>query len=143
MVTCSNCLEQIHLVPRFMRGNPLNQAIIIHEDGFNAFRQRSHGTSAIHFTSACVEKQKRKDSLQVYSFAPSSYIPEGITHKFDAFLEPLIEELKNLYVHGIEVVIGEDIDLGNYVVAAGTYTVRMILLLLKAIQEIVLYASGK
>ena len=68
IVTCSNCLEDINVSPRYMNGNPLNQTIVIHEDGFNAFRQRSHGTSAKHFTSACVEKDKRKDTLYTYIF---------------------------------------------------------------------------
>ncbi len=75
---------------------------MIHEDGFNAFRQRCHGTTAL-------QKGIRKDTLRVYNFAPSSYIPEGVSHKFDAFPEPLVEELKNLYVYGMEVVIQEEI----------------------------------
>ena len=64
--TCSNCLEDINVSPRYMNGNPLNQAIVIR--GFNAFGQRSHGTAAIHFTPACVEKDKRKDTLYTYIF---------------------------------------------------------------------------
>ena len=66
IATCSNCLEDINVSPRYMNGNPLNQAIVIR--GFNAFGQRSHGTAAIHFTPACVEKDKRKDTLYTYIF---------------------------------------------------------------------------
>ena len=64
-ISCPNWLEEVDVAPRFMRGNPLNQAIVFHEDGFNAFRQKTHGTSAIHITSACVAKDHRKESLIV------------------------------------------------------------------------------
>ena len=147
-ITCPNCLEEVDVVPRFMRGNPLNQAVIFHEDGFNAFRQKTHGTSAIHITSACVAKDQRKDSLHVYSFAPTSYIPEHIEHKFDAFLEPLVDELKQLYAYGTEILIEEEISVGNDIsVQPGRYQVHVVPLLgtadIKALQELVLYASGK
>ena len=146
-ISCPNCLEEVDVAPRLMRGNPLNQAVVFHEDGFNAFRQKTHGTSAIHITSACVAKDQRKDSFHVYSFAPTSYIHEHIEHKFDAFLEPLVEDLKQLHAYGIEIVIEEEIDVGNDIsVQPGRYQVHVVPLLgtadIKALQELVLYASG-
>ena len=146
-ISCPNCLEEVDVAPRFMRGNPLNQAVVFHEDGFNAFRQKTHGTSAIHITSACVAKDHRKESLHVYSFAPTSYIPEHIEHKFDAFLEPLVDELKQLYAYGIEIIIEKEISVGNDIsVQPGRYQVHVVPLLgtadIKALQELVLYASG-
>ena len=146
-VSCPNCLEETDITPRFLRGNPLNQALIIHEDGFNAFKQKTHGCSAIHVTSACVDKSKRKETLQVYGFPPTSNMPEGVEHKFDTFLEPLVHELKQLYVYGVDVVIQEEIDIGEYVVQPGTHKVLNVLPLLitadiKALQDMVLYASG-
>ena len=64
----------------------------------------------------------------------------------DAFLEPLIEEITDLFLHGIQVHIPETIECSNFSVTQGNYNVRALLLLgnadLKAHQEIILYAGG-
>ena len=36
-VTCNDCFEEVKISAKTMKGCPLNQAYIIHEDGFNAF----------------------------------------------------------------------------------------------------------
>ena len=84
--------------------------------------------------------------LRVYSVIPSHLLKEGIPHKMDAFLEPLIEEITEIYLTGIQVHIPETIELSNWSVNEGNHNVRGLLLLgtagLKAHQEIILYAGG-
>jgi hypothetical protein len=63
-----------------------------------------------------------------------------------AFLEPLIEEITDLFLNGIQVHVPETIESSNFSVSQGNYNVRALLLLgtadLKAHQEIILYAGG-
>ena len=40
---------------------------------------------------------------KVYSFIPASQLPRDSPHKYDAFLQPFIEELTDLYIDGCEV----------------------------------------
>ena len=49
-----------------------------------------------------VERANSKHA-KVYSFIPVSQLPRDSPHKYDAFLQPLIEELTNLYIDGCEV----------------------------------------
>ena len=132
-----------------MRGNPLNQAFLYHEDGFNAFGKKSRGISAIHISSACFSKEKRLNGkyMRVYSFIPSVLLPEGVPHKMDAFLEPLINEVRKLYIEGINVKIEQQIGIkDNVIIHPGEYTIRTLLLLgtadLKGHQEIELHCGG-
>ncbi len=63
-----------------------------------------------------------------------------------AFLEPLIEEITDLFLNGIQVHVPETIKCSNFSVSQGNYNVRALLLLgtadLKAHQEIILYTGG-
>ena len=147
-ITCTECtFDFIHVVSA-TKGSPLNQAFIFREDGFNAFSKKSRGIAAIHISNACSRKELRLhgNSLRVYSFIPSHLLKEGIPHKMDAFLEPLVEEMTELYLNGIQVHIPETTELSNWSVNEGNHNVRALLLLgtadLKAHQEIILYAGG-
>ena len=84
--------------------------------------------------------------MTIYSFIPSCQIGEGIPHKIDAFLKPLIDEVVDLYINGRTITLVNEIRVGNKVLDAGQYTVRMLLLLgtadLKAHAEMILYAGG-
>ena len=147
-LSCPECTFDFVHEPKKMRGNPLNQAFIFHEDGFNAFEKKSRGISAIHISSACISKEKRLNGqyMRVYSFIPSVLLPEGVPHKMDAFLEPLINEVKKLYIEGINVKIEQQISIKDVIIHPGEYTVRTLLLLgtadLKGHQEIVLHCGG-
>jgi hypothetical protein len=149
-LSCTECMFDFVHKPKKMKGCPLNQAFIFHEDGFNAFKKKSRGMSAIHISSACISKKKRTSGkyMRVYSFIPSVFLGEGIPHKMDAFFKPLIAEVKDLYINGININIVQQIDLNNgVVIQPGSYQVRMLLLLgtadLKGHQELLLYAGGK
>lgn len=89
-----------------MRGDPRNQAVIIHEDGWAPHNTSAqHSVAAITVTHACMTKVERANSkhAKVYSFIPVSQLPRDSPHKYDAFLQPLIEELTDLYIDGCEV----------------------------------------
>ena len=147
-LSCNECtFDFVHNVES-VKGNQLNQAFIFHEDGFNAFTKKSRGIAAIHISNACTRKELRLHgkNLRVYSFIPTHLLNEGVPHRMDAFLRPLIDEITELFLNGIQVNIPETVELSNFSVQQGIYTVRALLLLgtadLKAHQEIILYAGG-
>ena len=98
-LSCGECTFQFAHVVQGIKGNPLNQAFIFHEHGFNAFMKKSRGIAAILISNACSKKELRLlgKSLNVYSFVPSHLLKEGIPHKMDTFLKPLIEEITMLF----------------------------------------------
>lgn len=61
-----------------------------------------YSISTINIAHATMSKYLRADqkNIHVYSFIPSYQLPKDFPHKYDAFLDPLIEEL---YIHGTEV----------------------------------------
>lgn len=146
---CCECMHSFLHTPQFMLGNPLNQAFIFHEDGFNAFVKKSRGMATIQLNSACTFKDERSKGkyLSVYSFIPSCSIGEGIHHKMDAFLKPLMDDVVDLFINGKVINIAHPIRIGDYVIAAGQHEVRMLLLLgtadIKAHGELTLYAGGE
>lgn len=87
-VTCNECFEEVRITANIMKGCPLNQAYLFHEDGFNAFTKKTRSIGTIQIASACITKEEwsRGESVQVYSFVPTCYIEEGIVHKMDASL---------------------------------------------------------
>ena len=146
---CSDCMLTFLHTPKFMKGNPLNQAFIFHEDGFNAFVKKSRGMATIQLSSACTCKDERSKGkyLNVYSFIPSCSIGEGISHKLDPFLKPLIHDVVDLFINGRIVDIAQPIRVGDQVIHAGQHTVRLLLLLgtadIKGHGELTLYAGGE
>ena len=71
----------------------------------------AHSIAAITITHACMSKVNRADSKhsRVYSFIPVSQLQNNAPHKLDAFLEPLITELEDLYIYGQEVFFKKEI----------------------------------
>ena len=89
-----------------MKGDPQNQAIIIHEDGWAPHStSSSHSFAAITISNACSSKLQcsSESSCRVYSFIPVDQLPSKTPHKYDAFFAPLIEEIENLYLDGKRV----------------------------------------
>lgn len=88
---CTKCICEIILYQRTVQGDPRNQAIIIHEDGWCSFStSTSNSIAAITITRACMSKADHSASdahhARLYSFVPVSQLPRGAPHKFDAFL---------------------------------------------------------
>ena len=89
-----------------MNGDLRNQALIIHYDGWCPHSTSSKSSvAAITVTHACTTKLNRShgNNALVYSFIPVSQLPAKNPHKYDAFFEPLVEELTALYIEGQKV----------------------------------------
>ena len=101
-VTCQNCSNSFHIVPREVVGDPRNQVVLIHEDGWNCFSTSQTSMAAITITHGCMSKSERSDAdnALVYSFIPTSQLPTDSPHKFDAFFKPLLDELEELFIIG-------------------------------------------
>lgn len=105
-VCCQGCRTDCTLVPEYMKDDPRNQAIIIHEDGWASHSTSSkHSVAAITISNACMNKANRSfnKNARVYSFIPADQLPRDCPHKFDPFLQPLLSEIEDLYIAGAEV----------------------------------------
>ena len=49
-------------------------------------------------------------NAKVYSFIPVNQLPRDAARKHDAFFEPLIEEIENLFIHGEEVFFRAEVE---------------------------------
>ena len=58
-------------------------------------------TKIIAHWTMCKALEVDGRNVKVYSFIPSYQIPRNCPHKYDAFLEPLMEELEDLFIDGI------------------------------------------
>lgn len=108
MVTCvcTHYSSEVTVAPRYMKGDPCNQAILMWFDGWAPHSTSSkHSVAAIVVSHACMAKVERADckSARVYLFIPVSQLPRDSPHKYDAFLQPLVEDLMDLYIEGQEV----------------------------------------
>ena len=100
-ISCPTCISDNTIVPRYMAGDPRNQAILIHEDGWASHATSKHSVAPITTTKACMSKLDRSanKNAQVYSFVPVDQLPKDSPHKLDAFFEPLITKIEDfIYV---------------------------------------------
>ena len=146
-VTCDGCRNIVNFHPNYMRGDPRNQAIIIHEDGWAPHTTSSaHSMAAITVSHACSSKLDRSSgsNCQVYSFIPVNELPTKAPHKYDAFFAPLIEEVEQLFLNGKPVFFKSNVP--NYSPKNDTFSLRVIPLLvtadMKARAEIGLTSAG-
>ena len=94
------------ILPRFMKGDPQNQAVIIHEDGWAPHStSSSHSVATITISNACSSKLQHssESSCRVYSFIPVDKLPSKTLHKCNAFFASLIEEIEKLCLYGKRV----------------------------------------
>ena len=116
-----------------MKGDPRNQAIIVHEDGWAPHSTSSaHSVAAITISTACATKLHRssESSSRVYSFIPVDQLPSKAAHKYDAFFSPLIREIEELFLCGKKVFFKSAVR--GYSTQNATFNVRVIPLLLTA-----------
>ena len=105
-IQCTHCLNSFEHEKTNAYGDPRNQAIIIHEDGWNPHSTSSaHSIAAITVRFGCMSKANRSNvpDAMVYSFVPVHMRPHNAPHKYDAFFQPLIDELEELLIYGEEV----------------------------------------
>ena len=141
-ISCLSCKQLNKFIPQYVCGDPRNQAIMIHEDGWASNSTSSkHSMAAITVTYACMTKVNRCNSEHaiVYSFVPTDQLPSDSPHKMDAFLQPLLEELEDLYIEGMEVIFCSGMD---GISPPNDITTLRVLPLFKAHAEIRLTAAG-
>ena len=132
-VTCKVCSTALFITPRVMKGDPRNQAIILHYDGWAPHSTSSaHSIAAITVTRACMNKLNRSEArnARVISFVPVHQLPRDSPHKYDAFFEPLLDEIEDLYIEGEECFFRSEIP--GYSPASDIATLRVVPLLLTA-----------
>ena len=106
LMYCAHCSSEFYYTTQMARGDPRNQAIIIHEDGWNPNSTLArHSIAAITITHACMKKANRSSgsNARVYSFIPVNQLSCEAPHKYGALFEPLVEEIENLFIHGEEI----------------------------------------
>lgn len=130
-----------------MNGDPRNQALLLHEDGWAPHSTSSkHSIAAITVTHGCMSKQERSngDNARLYSFIPVDQLPKDTPHKYDCFFEPLFDELEALYINGMQVFFRSSVS--GFSPANDTPVLRVVPLLtttdMKAHAEIGLTAAG-
>ena len=47
--------------------------------------------------------RSHSSNAKVYSFIPIHQLPKDAPHKYDAFFEPLVAEIEDLYIDGEQV----------------------------------------
>lgn len=108
---------------------------------------RKKSWNLCHSPLKCMYNKRPKNKWKIPSFIPTEFIEEGIRHKMDPFLKPLVDEVKELFVNGTTVQINNEIILRNgSVIQPGNYQIRMLLLVgtadIKGHQEMIMYAGG-
>ena len=109
-VRCPHCSEHFTCLLQYTHGDPRNQSVIIHEDGWSPHSTSArHSIAAITVTHGCMIKGARSDTnnARVYSFVPVSQLPHDSPHKYDAFFKPLVEDIENLFLYGEVFFKGE------------------------------------
>ncbi len=77
-VVCPACTAVVKVSPQYMQGDPRNQAVIIHEDGWAPHSTSAkHSVAAITITHACMTKLERSKgtNARVFAFIPVSQLP--------------------------------------------------------------------
>ena len=110
-IPCNGCSKCFPAMPRKVKGDPRNQALIIHEDVWKCFSTAQSSMAAITITHACTNKldSSSVNYSHVYSFISTDQLPRDAPHKYDAFFEPLIDELEYLFIEGEQVFFSKTI----------------------------------
>ncbi|XP_066914088.1 uncharacterized protein [Clytia hemisphaerica] len=128
-VTCDECQREQSVRLKYANGDPRNIALIGHWDGWQPGfgRGYSKGSGSIEVTIANMEKRERSKSENVFvtSFVPEHHLPNKQPTALDPYLNPLIDELVELFINGMEVDYPSDIMEG---LNGGKFTVRCMLL---------------
>ena len=133
-VLCPHCKVALS----YIKGDPCNQAVLIHFHGWNLqSTSSSHSLATITIANACMRKSVRagNNKSRVYAFVPVSELGRiKNPHKYDAFLQPLMEELSALYINGEQVQFAkknvEEVVVSPKQMDTGLTTIRVVPLLL-------------
>ena len=64
---CTKCCQETICTPRFAKGDPRNQCIIIHEDGWNSLNTASNSIAVITVTHGCMTKSERTVDREIFA----------------------------------------------------------------------------
>ena len=106
LVTCPYCKEVFTHKMEMASGDPRNLAYILHWDGFQPFDGKyNHGSGAleVQIANMCKEDRQKQCEIFVVGFVPTYLLPERRPVALDPFLLPLIEEIEDGFINGIEV----------------------------------------
>ena len=101
-----HCSKTFNYTQSVAYGDPQNQVIIIHEDGWSPHSTSSvQSIVAITIAHGCMPNMDRSydTNNRVYSFNLTHQLPKSAPHKYDAFFQPLIEEIEDLFIDSEEV----------------------------------------
>ena len=92
-MVCTCCAHEFAFTPEWMTGDPRNQAIIAHYDGWDPNNTSNRNSIAsLTISPAYSTKAERATCVNasVYPFVPVYSLPQSQPHKYDSFLKPLI-----------------------------------------------------
>jgi len=127
IVVCQSCSISQEVEYKFTYGNPRNIVLMVHYDGWQYGNSGVHGGGSIELSICNMTKSDRNHVKEVYvsTFIPVKALPKDRSCKLDPFLSPLIEELKKLYINGVEI----DYPYSTEGVSNGKSVVRAMLIL--------------
>lgn len=106
LVTCQSCTVTVAHTIQKVNGDPRNLAYILHWDGFQPFDGKyNHGSGAIEVQIANMSKKDRQKQSEIFvvGFVPAYLLPERRPISFDPFLSPILDDIENGFIDGIEV----------------------------------------
>lgn len=128
LITCV-CNHQFTYLPAYETGDPRHVAVLLHSDGFTYTTTKTRSFQAYNI-AICNGGQNGLSIFRSLSI-PIGYIPKDSLPKrrdgLDYFVEPILDELNNLHVHGHEVTFGMDVTC-NGVVLPRTFKQRVVLM---------------
>uniref|UniRef100_A0A7M5WW45 Uncharacterized protein n=3 Tax=Clytia hemisphaerica TaxID=252671 RepID=A0A7M5WW45_9CNID len=106
-ITCDNCQRSETIRPVYVTGDPRNIALIGHWDGWQTGFGRGYlkGSGSIELTIANMRKKERfkNENVFVSSFVPEHKLPNKQPTALDPYLEPLVEEIEELFIDGMDI----------------------------------------
>lgn len=129
LLECPECLHEYAHKAEVTRGSPLNLALIGHWDGWQPFSTSGKSCGSLEVSIGNMYKNDRShvDEVYVVGFVPCDSLPKGVPEAYDPFLQPLINDLCEGFIHGYEVPYPSCINVPDFQ-TCDFETVRLLLL---------------
>ena len=106
LVTCPFCRGSFAHKIELASGDPRNIAYILHWDGFQPFDGKNNqvsGALEVQIANMYKEDRQKQSEIFVVGFVPTYLLPERRPVALDPFLLPLLEEIEDGFINGVEV----------------------------------------
>ena len=106
LVTCPFCRGSFAHKIEIASGDPRNIACILHWDGFQPFDGKNNqvsGALEVQIANMYKEDRQKQSEIFVVGFVPTYLLPERRPVALDPFLLPLLEEIEDGFINGVEV----------------------------------------